>query len=147
MCRSMVNIQSPAAEIRRGKKKKERKKEETGSNIMVCPITQGDHNEGTHDIVDTWLMRSIKSRSRLADWTWTVCLNTQTHNTTAAQSTINIRQTLIPHQWPMKWAAQAQYLSNGPYISHSKLDYCNSLYHGRPQSQTNQFNRLEWVSE
>jgi len=33
MCQSMVNIQSPAAEIRRGKKKKkkkERKKKETG---------------------------------------------------------------------------------------------------------------------
>jgi len=28
MCQSMVNIQSPTAEIRRGKKKKERKKEE-----------------------------------------------------------------------------------------------------------------------
>jgi len=40
----MVNIQSPTAEIRRGKKKKEerRKKEERkkqDENIMVCPIT------------------------------------------------------------------------------------------------------------
>jgi len=34
---SMVNIQSPTAEIRRGKKKKERKKQD--ENIMVCPIT------------------------------------------------------------------------------------------------------------
>jgi len=42
----MVDIQSPAAEIRRGKKgrkekkkkKKERKKPQ-GKNIMVCPIT------------------------------------------------------------------------------------------------------------
>jgi len=36
----MVNIQSPTAEIRRGKKrrkKKERKKQD--ENIMVCPIT------------------------------------------------------------------------------------------------------------
>jgi len=37
----MVNIQSPTAEIRRGKneerKKKERKKHD--ENIMVCPIT------------------------------------------------------------------------------------------------------------
>jgi len=35
----MVNIQSPTAEIRRGKKeqrKKERKKQD--ENIMVCPI-------------------------------------------------------------------------------------------------------------
>jgi len=36
----MVNIQSPTAEIRRGKKrkKKERKKLQD-ENIMVCPIT------------------------------------------------------------------------------------------------------------
>jgi len=42
MCGSMVDIQSTAAEIRRGKKerkKKERKIEITGQNIMVCPIT------------------------------------------------------------------------------------------------------------
>jgi len=32
-----------AAEIRRGKKKKDRKKPQ-GKNIMVCPITYGDHN-------------------------------------------------------------------------------------------------------
>jgi len=30
MCRSMVDIQSPTAEIRRGKKKKEEEEEETG---------------------------------------------------------------------------------------------------------------------
>jgi len=30
MCQSMVNIQSPTAEIRRGKKKKKKKEEETG---------------------------------------------------------------------------------------------------------------------
>jgi len=36
----MVNIQSPTAEIRRGKKKKERrrKKKKQDENIMVCPI-------------------------------------------------------------------------------------------------------------
>jgi len=34
----MVNIQSPTAEIRRGKKE-ERKKEKQYENIMVCPIT------------------------------------------------------------------------------------------------------------
>jgi len=33
----MVDIQSAAAEIRRGKKKIERKKPQ-GKNIMVCPI-------------------------------------------------------------------------------------------------------------
>jgi len=37
----MVNIQSPTAEIRRGKKKKEerRRKKKQDENIMVCPIT------------------------------------------------------------------------------------------------------------
>jgi len=41
MCQSMVNIQSPTAEIRRGKKrkKKEDRKKSQGKNIMVCPIT------------------------------------------------------------------------------------------------------------
>jgi len=46
MCGSMADIQSAMAEIRRGKKrkKKERKKKPQGKSIMVCPITQGDHN-------------------------------------------------------------------------------------------------------
>jgi len=44
MCQSMVNIQSPTAEIRRGKKEEEERKKQD-ENIMVCPITQGDHNE------------------------------------------------------------------------------------------------------
>jgi len=36
----MVNIQSPTAEIRRGKKKEEeRKKKKQDENIMVCHIT------------------------------------------------------------------------------------------------------------
>jgi len=38
MCGSMVDIQCAAAEIRRGKKKKDRKKLQD-ENIMVCPIT------------------------------------------------------------------------------------------------------------
>ena len=42
MCQSMVNLQSPTTEIRQGKKEEERKKQ--NENIMVCPITQGDHN-------------------------------------------------------------------------------------------------------
>jgi len=33
----MVDIQSPTAEIRRGKKERRRKKQD--ENIMVCPIT------------------------------------------------------------------------------------------------------------
>ena len=43
MCRRMVDIQSPTAEIRRAKKER-RKKKKQDENIMVCPITQGDHN-------------------------------------------------------------------------------------------------------
>jgi len=39
----MVDIQSPTAEIRRGKKEEERRKKKQDENIMVCPITQGDH--------------------------------------------------------------------------------------------------------
>jgi len=39
----MVDIQSPTAEIRRGKKEEERKKKKLqDENIMVCPITWGD---------------------------------------------------------------------------------------------------------
>jgi len=37
MCRSMVDIQSATAEIRRGKKKEERKKPQD-KNLMACPI-------------------------------------------------------------------------------------------------------------
>jgi len=40
MCRSMVDIQSPTTEIRRGKKKKEEdRKKLQDENIMVCPVT------------------------------------------------------------------------------------------------------------
>jgi len=40
MCRSMVDIQSAAAEIRRGKKKKtDRRKETTGQKYNGPPIT------------------------------------------------------------------------------------------------------------
>jgi len=41
MCGSMADIQSAAAEIRRGKKKKKKKKKKNKpqhENIMVCPI-------------------------------------------------------------------------------------------------------------
>jgi len=57
MCGSTADIQSPTAEIRRGKKRKKKKKKEEeeerrrrrkkkpqDENIMVCPIPQGDHN-------------------------------------------------------------------------------------------------------
>ena len=42
MCTSMVDIQSPTAEIRRGKKEEEEeedRKKLQDENIMVCPIT------------------------------------------------------------------------------------------------------------
>jgi len=35
----MVDIQSPTAEIRRGKKRRRKKKNKQDENIMVCPIT------------------------------------------------------------------------------------------------------------
>jgi len=41
----MVDIQSPTAEIRRGKKKKEerRKKKSQGENVMSASATHGGH--------------------------------------------------------------------------------------------------------
>jgi len=44
MCGSMVDIQSPTAEIRRGKKKKEEKIETTAVKYNGLPITMGGHN-------------------------------------------------------------------------------------------------------
>jgi len=35
----MVNIQSPTAEIRRGKKERKKERKKQDENIMVCPIT------------------------------------------------------------------------------------------------------------
>jgi len=35
----MVDIQSPTAEIRRGKKRRKKKKKKQDENVMVCPIT------------------------------------------------------------------------------------------------------------
>jgi len=43
MRRSMTDIQSPTAEIRRGKKEEERQKSQ-GKNVIACPIPQGGHN-------------------------------------------------------------------------------------------------------
>jgi len=42
MCGSTVDIQSPTAEIRRGKKR--RKKKPQDENIMSASATQGGHN-------------------------------------------------------------------------------------------------------
>jgi len=45
MCRSMVDIQSATAEIRRGiKKEEDRRKKPQGKNIMSASDTQGSHN-------------------------------------------------------------------------------------------------------
>jgi len=44
MCGSMVDIRSEAAEIRRGKEEKDRKKKPQGKNIMSASATQGSHN-------------------------------------------------------------------------------------------------------
>jgi len=38
MCRSMVDIQSATADIRRGKKQRRRRKKPQDENIMACPI-------------------------------------------------------------------------------------------------------------
>jgi len=43
MCGSMVDIQSPTAEIRRGIKKHRKKPQ--GRNIMSASATQGGHNQ------------------------------------------------------------------------------------------------------
>jgi len=51
MCRSMVDIQYPTAEIRRGIKKKEDRKKPQGKNIMSASATQGGHN--------SWYMNAI----------------------------------------------------------------------------------------
>jgi len=42
MCASMLDIQSPTAEIKRGKKRK--KKKPQGKNIMSASARQGGHN-------------------------------------------------------------------------------------------------------
>jgi len=62
MCGSMVDIQSAAAEIRRGIKKEDRRKKLQGKNIMSASATQGGHNEpanlaviGQYSVVD-WYM-------------------------------------------------------------------------------------------
>jgi len=51
MFRSMVDIQSVAAEIRRGKKdrKIEEERNHRAKNIMACPITYGGHNYSVED--------------------------------------------------------------------------------------------------
>jgi len=51
MCGSMADIQSAAAEIRRGKKEERIRKTNHSMKIyMVCPITYGDHKQKVTDI-------------------------------------------------------------------------------------------------
>jgi len=56
MCGCMVDVQSPTAEIRRGKKEEERRKKKQDKNIMVCPITSGDHNDYISKCISEGLM-------------------------------------------------------------------------------------------
>jgi len=46
MCRSIVDVHSATAEIRRGKK--ERKKQDKNISIMSASATQGGHNNNNH---------------------------------------------------------------------------------------------------
>jgi len=43
MCGSMADIQSPTAEIRRGKKKERRRTNDRMKIYMACPVTYGGH--------------------------------------------------------------------------------------------------------
>ena len=52
MCGSMVGIQSPTAEIRRGNKKEERKKRPQDENIMTASATQGGHNNHSFSVTE-----------------------------------------------------------------------------------------------
>jgi len=53
MCRSMVDIQSPTAEIRRGKKKKERRRTNHSMKIyMVSLLHRATINKGSNQGVD-----------------------------------------------------------------------------------------------
>ena len=45
MCGSMVDMQSATAEIRRGKKKRNKKKKPHGKNIISASATQGCHKQ------------------------------------------------------------------------------------------------------
>jgi len=51
MCGSMVNIQSPAAQIRRGKKRRQKKPQ--GKNIMSASAAQGGHNQRKANMYDS----------------------------------------------------------------------------------------------
>jgi len=48
----MVDIKSATAEIRRGKKIEEERKNDTSKNIMSTSAMQGGHNESKHSEMD-----------------------------------------------------------------------------------------------
>ena len=60
MCGSMVDIQSVAAEIRRGMKKDRRRtrKKPQGKNIMSASATQGGHNMEQSDGLKYFLTKT-----------------------------------------------------------------------------------------
>jgi len=57
----MADIQSAAAEIRRGKKTERKKNKPQDENIMVCPISSGDHKKSSHRPNSTFLSPSINT--------------------------------------------------------------------------------------
>ena len=70
MCRSMVDIQSATAEIRRGIKKiEDRRKKPQGKNIMSASATQGGHdkNSVTAGMADRIVATAEYGLSRTAD--------------------------------------------------------------------------------
>jgi len=67
MCQSMVDILSPTAEIRRGKKQR-RKIEITGQKYSGCPITYSDHNEQicwSHSFLNKFLKQRMKHSTKV----------------------------------------------------------------------------------
>jgi len=66
MCRTMVDIQSVTAEIRRGKKERKKKKDK---NIMSASATQGGHNNSLYILQQyisdrTTVNYNLRARSR-----------------------------------------------------------------------------------
>jgi len=104
MCQSMVDIQPAAAEIRRGNKKEDRKKETTGQkyngpllhraaikkkqdkNIMSASATQDDHNDDDDEFV--------KSDNN----TLTHAIDPARHLTNLTGFLRTVSQFLVPHR-------------------------------------------------
>jgi len=69
MCRSMVDIHSATAEIRRGKKDRRRRKKPQGKNIMACPIHYGGHKMRHNLVAEVMIM--ARSQVVCTQWVWT----------------------------------------------------------------------------